>query len=447
MSDTKTYKIDAVVAVDPRWVKHMIPSIEDEYEFEEDEKLVSYNITALDDGTQHLEMTVRVWPSSMKFEHDSIYLALTTGMKFEDHEDEGVRRWNKKEVPSKTDKRKSRKIALSFSDTEVGTDEYGFIPRIDGEDPDDEEDRYQAYLKKQGINATVAAGDIFLREDKMKIKLSELKQIIKEEYQATTRSVPKQKKVKQLTLSELRSIISTELDNPVTLDEGLWDKIKGMFGKESKTPGTPVEKLLAQFGIGWNVKDDGKPYWDPKGGGIDFYGDKLPNKLYSYLDQLNGYVKDKVFSTPEVVVLWLNGNKNAAALEKYNLWWRHYMQRPENKTGMEVGDIGDIEYYADEYDDYRPSENPERDPITKGSLTRRPSFVVELEDAIHQMGGWVDEPKQKTDDYNTPMTDEEEKWRWEKENPKGPSEWEEKAMDPRDGRPKEKTFQSKVWGE
>ena len=67
MSDTKTYKIDAVVVVDPRWVKHMIPSIEDEYEFEEDEELVSYNITALDDGTQHLEMTVRVWPSSMKF--------------------------------------------------------------------------------------------------------------------------------------------------------------------------------------------------------------------------------------------------------------------------------------------------------------------------------------------------------------------------------------------
>jgi hypothetical protein len=184
MSDTKTYKIDAVVAVDPRWVKHLIPSIEDEYDFEEDEELVSYNITAQDDGTQHLEMTVRVWPSSMKSEHDSIRLALVTGMEFEDHENEGVLQWEKEEVPSKTDKRKSRKIALSFSDTEVGTDEYGFIPRIDGEDPDDEEDRYQAYLKQQGVNATVAAGDIFLREDKMKIKLSELRHIIKEELRA-----------------------------------------------------------------------------------------------------------------------------------------------------------------------------------------------------------------------------------------------------------------------
>ena len=186
MSDTKTYKIDAIVAVDPRWVKHMIPSIEDEYEFEEDEELVSYNITPMGYGIERLEMIVRVWPSSMKFEQDSIYLALTTGMEFEDHGDEGVLQWNKKEVPSKTDKKKSRKIALSFSDTEVGTDEYGFIPRIDGEDPDDEDDRYQAYLKKQGINAVVAAGDIFLRENKMKIKLSELKQIIQEELQTLT---------------------------------------------------------------------------------------------------------------------------------------------------------------------------------------------------------------------------------------------------------------------
>tara|TARA_Y100000310_G_C20473854_1_gene711417 strand:+ start:212 stop:898 length:687 start_codon:yes stop_codon:yes gene_type:complete len=84
-------------------------------------------------------------------------------------------------------KRKSRKIALSFSDTEVGTDEYGFIPRIDGEDPDDEDDRYQAYLKKQGISAVVAAGDIFLRENKMKIKLSELKRIIREELELSPR--------------------------------------------------------------------------------------------------------------------------------------------------------------------------------------------------------------------------------------------------------------------
>ena len=54
MSDTKTYKIDAVIAVDPKWVKHMIPSIEDEYEFEEDEELVSYNITPMGYGISFL---------------------------------------------------------------------------------------------------------------------------------------------------------------------------------------------------------------------------------------------------------------------------------------------------------------------------------------------------------------------------------------------------------
>lgn len=46
-------------------------------------------------------------------------------------------------------------IFLLYSDNQIGTHEYGFIPRKGGEDPDDEDRRYQRHLRAQGINARV----------------------------------------------------------------------------------------------------------------------------------------------------------------------------------------------------------------------------------------------------------------------------------------------------
>ena len=49
-------------------------------------------------------------------------------------------------------------ISLLYSDNQVGTHEYGFIPRKSGEDPDDEDRRYQRHLKSQGLEARVWDG-------------------------------------------------------------------------------------------------------------------------------------------------------------------------------------------------------------------------------------------------------------------------------------------------
>lgn len=42
-----------------------------------------------------------------------------------------------------------RQYDCLMSDLEFGTHEYGFIPRIKGEDPDDEDLRYQRFVQKQ----------------------------------------------------------------------------------------------------------------------------------------------------------------------------------------------------------------------------------------------------------------------------------------------------------
>lgn len=46
-------------------------------------------------------------------------------------------------------------IHLLFNDSLVGTHEYGFIPRKEGEEPEDEDRRYERHLRSQGINARV----------------------------------------------------------------------------------------------------------------------------------------------------------------------------------------------------------------------------------------------------------------------------------------------------
>jgi len=46
-------------------------------------------------------------------------------------------------------------IHLLYNDNQIGTHEHGFIPRKDGEDPDDEDRRYQRHLRGLGINARV----------------------------------------------------------------------------------------------------------------------------------------------------------------------------------------------------------------------------------------------------------------------------------------------------
>ena len=53
-----------------------------------------------------------------------------------------------------------RIIHLLFSDVSFGTHEYGFIPRKSGEDPDDEDRRYQRHLKSQGLDTRVWDGKV-----------------------------------------------------------------------------------------------------------------------------------------------------------------------------------------------------------------------------------------------------------------------------------------------
>lgn len=55
-------------------------------------------------------------------------------------------------------------IHLLFSDVSFGTHEYGFIPRKDLQDPDDEDARYERHVKKAfGLEARVWDGKVYLR--------------------------------------------------------------------------------------------------------------------------------------------------------------------------------------------------------------------------------------------------------------------------------------------
>lgn len=51
-------------------------------------------------------------------------------------------------------------IPLLFADASYGTQEYGFLVRKPGQDPDDEDARYQSHLKKQGVEARVVDGKV-----------------------------------------------------------------------------------------------------------------------------------------------------------------------------------------------------------------------------------------------------------------------------------------------
>ena len=48
-----------------------------------------------------------------------------------------------------------RKIPLKFSDIDFGTDEFGYIETMPGEDPDDADMRYVKYLRGKGVMARV----------------------------------------------------------------------------------------------------------------------------------------------------------------------------------------------------------------------------------------------------------------------------------------------------
>ena len=145
-------------------------------------------------------------------------------------------------------KEESQKIAMSFSDTKVGTAELGYIDRIDGEDPDAEDDRYQAYLKKQGLNAFVATGDVFLREDINKtinIKLSELKKIIRKESLSESFSpmksiAPPQKNKVSILLEDLTKATKD-------FETGMSDFLSAFDNEDSLGDPKKAKELLAKI--------------------------------------------------------------------------------------------------------------------------------------------------------------------------------------------------------
>jgi len=49
-------------------------------------------------------------------------------------------------------------LPILFSDVDYGTVEYGFISRVTGADPDDEDLTYERHLRKMGLTARVVDG-------------------------------------------------------------------------------------------------------------------------------------------------------------------------------------------------------------------------------------------------------------------------------------------------
>ena len=169
--DLDTWTVDAALSgIKKKDEGHLRIWIEEAYDFQEgdepdgseDEKLINYKLTRNPDGTHQLEMTVKVDDDAIKRDYLKFNINDIVNDWNGTFDKDYILAWNTKKVPSKIDKRKSRKIALSFSDTEVGTNEYGFIPRIDGEDPDDEDGRYEKHLEQQGIDGRVVNGRIIL---------------------------------------------------------------------------------------------------------------------------------------------------------------------------------------------------------------------------------------------------------------------------------------------
>jgi len=50
------------------------------------------------------------------------------------------------------------RVPLLFSDETFGTHEWGFIPRLPGADPDDEDRAYGRHLRGLGLDARVVEG-------------------------------------------------------------------------------------------------------------------------------------------------------------------------------------------------------------------------------------------------------------------------------------------------
>lgn len=55
-------------------------------------------------------------------------------------------------------------IACLMSDLEFGHPDFGWIARVDGEDGDDEDMRYERFLKKQGFNMCVVGAVMYPKE-------------------------------------------------------------------------------------------------------------------------------------------------------------------------------------------------------------------------------------------------------------------------------------------
>jgi hypothetical protein len=79
-----------------------------------------------------------------------------------------------------------RKIPLMFSDNDFGTEEFGFIPLMSGEDPDDADRRYEKHLRAQGIRGRVdRMGNVVVEgrhsSSAHQITESQLRRIIRQE--------------------------------------------------------------------------------------------------------------------------------------------------------------------------------------------------------------------------------------------------------------------------
>lgn len=59
----------------------------------------------------------------------------------------------------------TKKFLLEFSDEKFGCEELGWMSRMEGEDPDDEDMRYRRFLRDKGIKARVCDCCAFVTEE------------------------------------------------------------------------------------------------------------------------------------------------------------------------------------------------------------------------------------------------------------------------------------------
>lgn len=83
-----------------------------------------------------------------------------------------------------------RKIPLQFSDDDFGTEEFGFIPLLSGEDPEDADRRYEKHLMTQGVRGRVDRMGNVVVEGRLtsarRITEGQLRRIIRQEMRSLT---------------------------------------------------------------------------------------------------------------------------------------------------------------------------------------------------------------------------------------------------------------------